>query len=311
LQRDVSSLKVPFTYYPVKALLYLWSLLPMPILHLQSTILAWLMHRVVGYRRAVVMDNLRQSFPDKSEREIQGIAKGFYLNLTDVIMESLKLMSMSAANLRRRVRHTNPEVVGEMVAHGGGGIAIFGHFANWEWLGAGMGLQLPFATVGVYKTQSSKLANALMLHIRCRLGNEMITMEQTYRESLTRLQKPCYIAFLGDQVPNPQPKLYFSFLLGRPAAVQLGIATICLKMNVPLYYFDIRRERRGHYAVTLRKVPHEDLLPFSKESCHALTDRHVEMLEQIIRAQPSDWLWSHRRWKRKPQVDSILSKKLP
>ncbi len=282
----------------------------MPVLHLQASVLAWLLFRVLGYRRKVVLDNLRQSFPEKTESEIQRIAKGFYLNLSDVVMESLKLLSMSAANLKRRVRHVNPEVIGEMVAHGGGGIAIFGHFANWEWLGAGMGLHLPFGTVGVYKTQSSRLADALMLHIRCRLGNEMITMEQTYRESLTRLQKPCYIAFLGDQVPNPQPKLYFTPLLGRPAAVQLGIATICLKMNVPLYYFDIRREKRGHYAVTLRKVPHEDLLPYSKENSYTLTDRHVAMLEEIIRANPTDWLWSHRRWKRKPQEDSILSKKL-
>jgi Kdo2-lipid IVA lauroyltransferase/acyltransferase len=282
----------------------------MAVLHAKASILAWVLHSVVRYRREVVWDNLRQSFPEKSEAEIRAIASAFYLNLSDVIVETLKLLSISSRQLKRRVRHTNPEVLPEMTAHGGGGIAIFAHFANWEWLGAGMGLQIPHPTVGVYKTQSNRVMDSLMLHIRSRHGNAMITMEQTYRESLTRLQKPCYIAFLGDQVPNPQPKLYFSRLLGRPAAVQLGIATICLKLNVPLYYFDIRRERRGWYAVTLRKVPHEDLLPFSKENCHALTDRHVAMLEEIIRAQPADWLWSHRRWKRQPQPDSVLSKKL-
>lgn len=282
----------------------------MPLLHLQASILAWLLHRVVGYRRKVVWENLQHAFPEKSEPEIRSIARDFYRNLADVMLETLKLLSISAPALKRRMRHTNPEVIPEMIAHGGGGIAIFAHYANWEWLGAGMGLQLPFSTVGVYKTQTNRLADRLMLHIRTRLGNEMITMEQTYRESITRLQEPCYIAFLGDQVPNPQPKLYFSALLGRPAAVQLGIATICLKLNVPLYYFDIHRERRGYYAVTLRKVPHEDLMPFSKESCHALTDRHVAMLEGILKARPADWLWSHRRWKRKPQADSILSASL-
>lgn len=288
-------------------MLYLWSLTPLPLLHLQGTALAWILQHVFRYRRKVVMDNLGQAFPEKTEQEIQDIAQGFYRNLGDVIMETLKLLSISPARLKRRVRHTNPEMVPEMVAHGGGGIAIFAHFANWEWLGAGMGVQLPFSTVGVYKTQTSRLANQLMLDIRCRLGNEMITMEQTYRESLVRLRQPCYIAFLGDQVPNPQPKLYFTSLLGRPAAVQLGIATICLKMNVPLYYFDMRRERRGHYAVTLRKVPHEDLLPSSADSIYALTDRHVRILETIIQEDPSSWLWSHRRWKRHPQADSIFS----
>lgn len=294
----------------MRAVLYLWSLLPMPLLHLQASVLAWLLHSVIGYRRAVVTENLRRSFPEKPDSEIKAIAAAFYRNLADVIMETIKLLSISPEHLRRRVRHANPEVIPDMIAHGGGGIAVFAHFANWEWLGAGMGLQLPFSTVGVYKTQSSRLADALMLHIRSRLGNQMITMEQTYRESIARLKKPCYIAFLGDQVPNPQPKLYFTELLGRPAAVQLGIATIALKLDVPLYYFDIRRVRRGYYLVTLRHVPHKDLLPYSKESCHALTDRHVEMLESIIREQPADWLWSHRRWKRQPAGDSQFSSKL-
>lgn len=282
----------------------------MPVLHLQARFLAWLMHRIVRYRRKVVDANLALAFPEKSLEERRRIARDFYRNFGDVIVEIVKLMSISAVDLRRRVRHRNPEVIPEMIAHRGGGIAIFAHYTNWEWLGAGLGLHLPFSTVGVYKTLSSKVFDRLMLHIRTRLGNEMITMEQTYRESLVRLQQPCYIAFLGDQAPNPQPKLYFSRLLGQPAAVQLGIATICLKMNVPLYYFDIQRERRGYYAVTLRKVPHEDLLPFSKEHVQQLTDRHVAVLEEILRAKPADWLWSHRRWKRKPQADSILSPSL-
>ncbi len=278
----------------------------MPILHLHARLLAFVVHRIIGYRRKVVHANLLLAFPEKSAAERQQIAGDFYRNLGDVIVEIVKLLSISPQNLRRRVRHTNPEVIPEMITHGGDGIAIFAHYANWEWLGAGMGLQLPFSTVGVYKVLSNRVFDRLMLHIRSRLGNEMITMEQTYRESISRLQKPCYIAFLGDQAPNPQPKLYFSRLLGQPAAMQLGIATICLKLNVPLYYFDMRRERRGYYAVTLRKVPHEDLLPFSKENVYTLTNRHVAVLEQILRDQPADWLWSHRRWKRKPQADSIL-----
>lgn len=282
----------------------------MPLLHAQASVLAFLGGRVLGYRRKVVEGNLARAFPDMPAAERRRVRDAFYRNLADVVVETVKLLSISPDALRRRMRCVNPERIPEMVAHGGGGIAIFAHYTNWEWLGAGMGLQLPFSTVGVYKTQSSRVVDALMLHIRTRLGNEMITMEQTLRESLRRLQAPCYIAFLGDQAPNPQPKLYFTRLLGQPAAVQLGIATICLKMDVPLYYFDVQRVRRGHYEVTLRKVPHEDLLPFSKESVQALTDRHVALLEEIIRARPEDWLWSHRRWKRKVEADSVLSRTL-
>lgn len=297
-------------YHLLKSTLYLWSLLPMQVLYLQSTCFAFLLERVFKYRRAVIEDNLRQAFPEKQAKEIATLRHGFYVNFCDVIVEIVKLMSISKDALRSRVRHTNPEVLHAMTAHGGGGIAVFAHFCNWEWLGAGMGIQLPFSTIGVYKPLSSKVFDRLMLHIRTRLGNEMVPMKDTFRESLKRLRKPAYIAFLGDQTPMRHAKMYFASFLGRPAAVHLGIATIALKMDVPLYYFDMRRIRRGRYAVELVHIPHQDLLPYSKENVQRLTDRHVAYLEGVIRADPSRWLWSHRRWKHKPQEDDILSEAL-
>lgn len=289
---------------------WVWSLLPMWVLHLQARVLAFVAHRVVKYRRKVVLDNLRQAFPEKGEAELKVLVKDFYQNFCDVIVEIVKLASIRPAALRRRMRHVNPAVLPAMVAHGGGGIAVFAHYANWEWLGAGMGLQLPFSTVGVYKTLSNGAFDRLMLHLRTRLGNEMITMEQTFRESLTRLKKPCYIAFLGDQTPARHSGMYFTTFMGRPAPVHLGIATISLKMDVPLYHFDIRRVRRGYYAVELVHVPHKDLLPYSKENVYRLTDRHVALLEKVIRENPGPWLWSHRRWKHQPRAGDILSETL-
>lgn len=313
---ELDSVILPFVYlraimyHLVKSIIYVWSLLPLPVLHLQSSFFAWLLHRVIGYRKEVVRDNLRQAFPDKSDVWLRETERTFYRNFCDVIIETVKLMSISPKNLKKRMRHINPEVLPEMTAHGGGGVAIFGHFCNWEWLGSGMGVQLPFSTVGVYKPLSSKLFDRLMIHIRCRLGNEMVPMKDTFRESLKRLRKPCYIAFLGDQTPARHAKMYFTSFLGRPAPVHLGIATVALKMNVPMYYFDIRRERRGRYTVELVKIPHEDLLPHSKENVQALTDRHVAYLEDVIRSDAGRWLWSHRRWKHAPRADDILSQKL-
>lgn len=301
-------MKTPWTYYPLKAALYLWSLLPLPVLYLQSRIVAFLLHRVIGYRKAIIQDNLRQAFPEKSPAEIDRIVRDFYHNFCDVFVEILKQLSIGKAALKRRVQFTNPEVLSEMTAHGGGGIAIFAHYANWEWNGSGMGLQLPFSTVGVYQTLSSPVFDRLVRHIRTRHGNDMITMQQTFRESLKRLKSPCYIAFLGDQSPAPHGKMYYTPFLGRLAPVHLGIATICLKMNVPLYYFDIRKVRQGHYRVTLHKVPHEDLNPKDKTSVYRLTNRHVRKLEEVIREAPAYWLWSHRRWKRQPKPGDIVNK---
>lgn len=273
----------------------------MPVLYLQSSMVAILLEYMVGYRKKVITRNLKESFPEKTDAEIVLIRRKFYRHFSDVIFETIKLISISPSALKKRVRHLNPEVIPEMIAHGGGGIAIFGHYANWEWLGSGMGLQLPFDTVGVYKPLRNKVFDRLIRHIRTRLGNDMISMQETYRESLKRLVKPCYIAFLGDQTPARHQGMFFTEFLGRPAPIHLGIANIALKMQCGLWYFDMQRERRGRYTVMLRKVDIAPFLPSSKENVYALTDAHVQMLESIIRQNPEYWLWSHRRWKHQPR----------
>ncbi|MCB9231206.1 MAG: hypothetical protein H6581_06070 [Bacteroidia bacterium] len=299
-----------FLYYPVFWWLTLVSLLPMPVLHAISSFWAFMLEHVIRYRFAVVSKNLSDSFPEKSQSEIAAIRRRFYRGFCDVVFETIKLMTISGRELKRRVVHNNPEVIPEMVAHGGGGIAIFAHYANWEWLGSGLGLQLPFKTTGIYKPLSNQLFDRLVLHIRTRLVNDMVPMNQAYRESLSRLRGQEYIAFLGDQNPTPGGKMYFTSFLGRPAAFTLGIATIAVKLRCPVWYFDIQRVKRGHYSVMLRNIPYEDLLDDPGTAAEKITDRHVAVLEGIIRHDPSAWLWSHRRWKHRPRAGDRLSETL-
>jgi Kdo2-lipid IVA lauroyltransferase/acyltransferase len=294
--------------YPVvKALLFLISLLPLPVLYVKSSVLSWLLQHIFRYRKTVVFDNLRKSFPEKSEDEIRVIARAFYLHFTDVVVETIKLLSMSRANLLRRVKHINPEAFPQMVAHGGGGIGIFSHYANWEWLGAAMGPAAPFSAAGVYMPLKSKLFDRLMLHIRKRMGNDMVRAQDSFREAIKRLKQPYYFAILGDQTPMRSGPLYFSSLLGRPAAMHLGIAAIALKLQCPVYYIDIRRIRRGHYSVEFIRLPVENFYPYNDENVRRFTDYHVRVLENIIRTEPAYWLWSHRRWKRKIEPGDTVS----
>ena len=297
-------------YHPVKIYLTLISLLPMPLLHGLSSFWAFMLEHVIKYRFAVITDNLSRAFPEKTEKEIVLLRRKFYLSFCDVIFETIKLLTISAKNLKKRVTPLNPEIFPEMVAHGGGGIAIFAHYANWEWLGSGMGLHLPFKSTGIYKPLSNKMFDRLTLHIRTRLVNEMVPMPQAYRQSLARLKKPEYIAFLGDQNPTPSESMYFTSFMGRPTPFTLGIATIAIKLKCPVWYFDIHRKKRGYYAVRLRQIDYQDLLSDKSTAAQKLTDRHVAVLEEIIRAEPSAWLWSHKRWKHKPRPTDKLSDQL-
>lgn len=294
----------------LRSWVWLIGLQPLPVLYFYSFFLRFLLYRVIKYRRKVVWDNLKNAFPEKSDTQRTQVMKDFYGHFSELLVEIVKQGSISSKNLVKRMKFLNPEVIPEMTAHGGGGIAIFGHYGNWEWLGSGMGLQLPFSTVGVYKPLKSDLFDQLVYHIRTRHGNEMIPQASTLRESIRRLKSPCYIAFLSDQTPLSNGRRHFTHFLNQATAVHLGISHIALKLKCPIYYFDVRKVKRGYYTVELRKIPIEPYLPFSEENVERLTDAHVEMLEEVIQKEPAYWLWSHRRWKRKVRERDSVSEKL-
>lgn len=296
--------------YPlVKSLLFIYSLTPLPLLYFQSTVMSFFLNHIFRYRRTVVFSNLKESFPEKSDKEIRIIAGKFYSHFCDVVVETIKLMSMSRSNLLSRVKHLNPEAFEEMVSHGGGGIGIFSHYANWEWLGAALVLAAPFPSAGVYLPMTSRVFDRIMLHIRKRMGNDMVRAQDSYREAYKRLKQPYYFAILGDQTPARSGPLYFTPFLGRPAAVHLGIAGIALRLKCPVCYVDIQKIKRGKYTVFFQRLPVEEYFPYTPENIRRFTDHHVRVLEKIIRAKPEFWLWSHRRWKRQVLEGDVVGGK--
>ena len=88
-------------YYVVYGLLYAVSLLPLRILYLFSDFTYFLLYYVFGYRKKVVMGNLMQAFPEKTDEERKKIAKQFYLNFTDNFIEVIKLISASPSFINK------------------------------------------------------------------------------------------------------------------------------------------------------------------------------------------------------------------
>ena len=91
------------------ALLYLFSLIPLRVMYMISDLLSALVYHLIGYRKKVVQDNLAIAFPEKSVLERKIIAKRFYRNFTDTILESIKLIS-SGQDLIDRMFVADPEV---------------------------------------------------------------------------------------------------------------------------------------------------------------------------------------------------------
>ena len=107
--------------------------LPLGVLYVLSDVMAFMAHRVFRYRVATVRDNLRQCFPDKTEKELRTIERRFYRNFTDYVVETVKLLHISDKTVMRRMTFTGVDIMDNYVAQGRDIVVYFSHTGNWEW----------------------------------------------------------------------------------------------------------------------------------------------------------------------------------
>lgn len=281
---------------------YLLSFLPLWILHLKSSAFYVLVYYVLGYRKKVVLQNLRNSFPDKSEEEIKSICKGFYKNFCDVIFETIKSFTISKEQLGKRVHYTQSgqKIVNDHAAKKQTIVIVIGHCANWEWTPLSYQPNFDQVLLGVYHPLSNKAFDGLMLKMRSKFGAHIISMKEFYPFLIRNRNTNYSLGLNADQSPPPE-SAYWTKFLNQDTAVFNGPAKIAKKFNYPLVYGRVIRTKRGYYEIDIRMVC-EDPKLYTEDQ---ISDMHLKHLEENILAKPADWLWSHRRWKHKrPSVSS-------
>lgn len=279
-------------YYVLLILSYAVSLLPLWVLYRISDILYLLIYHVAGYRKKVVLDNLRQAFPDKSPAEIKRLARKYYRNLTDMMVETIKLLTMSKRQLQRRFI-CDLTVLHELYAQGKSCQLHLGHNFNWEWanLFCMQGVNYPFLVV--YMPITSKPADRLFRHFREKAGSVLLPANDIANSMAPWLDKQYLIALVADQNPGIARRCYWFRFLNRMTPFYKGPEMTARRHNIPVVFVDIRKVKRGYYKAELKLMFEEPL----KEPEGRITEAFVQYLETNIREQPEVWVWSHKRWK--------------
>ncbi|MGK6352907.1 lysophospholipid acyltransferase family protein [Parapedobacter sp. DT-150] len=278
-------------------LVYLISLLPFWTLYALSDVLYVILYYVVGYRKDVVFENLRNAFPEKTDDERRGIAKKFYRFLPDLIVESIKMRSISAKAVNKRMVYHQPEELERHFNHGKDVIALTAHYGNWEWGIHKISLSTSNPALIIYKPLTNKTMDEVYNGIRSRFGAIMVPMKQTLRKILEYRNRPHISVFVADQTPNRLESDYFVRFLNQDTLVFTGAEKIAKKTNAPVIYCHIDRIKRGYYRCTFTTLTENP----ADTAEHEITDLYNKFTEDIIRRKPEWWLWSHRRWKRKPK----------
>ena len=286
-------------YFPLYFYFWLHALLPLKILYILSDILFFPMFYIVRYRRKLVYQNMKDSFPEKSEKEIRRMEKAFYHHFCDYIVETIKLLHISDKETRKRVKFHNTEALQEIVDNGGSCLMLLGHYGNWEfvpsvtlWMRKG---SVIFAQI--YRPLNNKWFDRFFLKLRGRYHSECIAKQDTLRSILRYKSsgRPSITGFMADQTPSPANIHHWVNFLNHDTPVFTGVEKIAHKVGFSVFYFDVEKIKRGYYSVTIREISKN---PKETEEFE-ITNKYMEMMETTILRAPEYWLWTHNRWKHK------------
>jgi KDO2-lipid IV(A) lauroyltransferase len=281
-------------YYLFFGITWLLTLLPLGILYILSDFIFLLLYYFPSYRRKVVMENLTNSFPEKTMEELEEVEKKYYRHLSDLFVETLKLMHMSGRVQRKRFTYSNLEIIDKLRKEKRDIVALLGHYNNWE-LPTMLPEYLKYKTIIIYKPLQNKYFDRFMNRQRSKDGIILTPMSNVIREIIRYRQKKINTlsVFISDQTPAKKDIKYRMPFLNQDTPVFTGAEKIAGRYDMAVVFFHIQKVKRGYYNLDVELLfEHAAGLPE-----YTVTTAFNRRLEEVIRENPEYWIWSHRRWK--------------
>jgi KDO2-lipid IV(A) lauroyltransferase len=286
-------------YIFVYPILWLLSILPFPVLYAISDFLYYVVFYIIRYRKKVVLENLALVFPEKTKKERLTIAKRFYSHFCDMAVESIKSLTISEKELKKRFVFTNIEEIQRLENNHKSIMLLAAHYASWEWVFI---LQRYLKNDGyaVYKRLGNKYFDNLVKRVRAKYNTHLITTKETvFKIKKTQhLGIPAVYGFLSDQSPKVKKAVYWRNFMGIKVPVYVSAENLAKELDMAVIFLKVKKVKRGHYqatVITITETPKE--MPNYK-----ITDTYLDLVEAEIREAPEYYFWTHKRWKHKDKV---------
>jgi len=281
-------------FISVYLLIQFFRILPFFVIYAISRGVYFLAYYLIRYRKKIVFMNLKNSFPEKSEKEIRAIARQFYRNFCDVLAETVKGQTISERSLAKRFGVVNPEFMNGLFDQGKSVISVGAHYANSEW-GKILGRKLKHPMIIIYSPFMNKRLDRFNNKTRVKYGMTLVPLAQTLRAFNELKGSPhCFIMGVDQRPFDLKNASWFPFL-NQETPFHKGYESIARKFNIPVVFSEIQRIKRGYYTIRYHMLCADP----SSQSEGAIVGEFVKTLEKIITERPEDWLWSHDRWKYK------------
>jgi KDO2-lipid IV(A) lauroyltransferase len=292
-------------YIIVFPLLWLLSLLPFRVLYIISDFLSFILFYFIGYRKKVVLDNLKLALPNKNAKELLKIRRQFYTHFTDVFMEMIKSITISEKSVHKHFVFEDLEVLHKIGKKGKSIVLMGSHYANWEWM-VSMNNLVEHKAFAVGATIGNKYFDKMMLKSRTKYGGAFVKPSQARRvyEKNAADGVMALNALVSDQSPMLKATKYWTTFLNVKVPVFVGGEQIAKKLDQSVVFYEVTKVKRGHYKCTFRLIAEN-----SREyDDYAITELFLREVEKQVYAAPQYYFWTHNRFKHKDKFDEFLKK---
>ena len=267
------------------------SLLPFCVVYRVSDLVYFLLYKVFKYRLKTVRKNLKLVFPDKTVNELLEIEKGFYKHFSDITIESIKAYGMDENQMKKRYTYENIDVLKKIQKEKKNIILLCGHYSNFEWL-LSIGYNTKGNGYGIYTPMTNKYFDKLFKKIR-KKHKAFLISRYNIKEFMSSLDDNKYylFGFAADQSPRKVVKSYINKFFGHKVPIFTGAERFAKDYNLAVVFADINREKRGYYKTKFIEIIDK------KDTEYSITDQFIILLENQVKRDPSQYFWSHNRFK--------------
>ena len=285
------------------------SKLPLSFHYALCRFLSFHLQHVVRYRRKVVKTNLSHSFPEKSAKEIKSITKAFYRHFGEIIAETVWFGGCTYPDERLRKQQlctmTNSEDLNDAFCASNGLVILESHAGNWEITGGwfeyvpkGAYIYSEKEVSVTYKKLSSDTWDRIMAKWRTApmpaTYKGYVESRNMLRHALENKRRKHIYVFPTDQYPYKYASKHeVESFLGQKTMTMTGAAALAHRLGMGVGMFRMTSISRGHYEQKFELICRDA----SQSTPEEIMSVYYARLEEDIKAQPWNYLWTHKRWK--------------
>ena len=262
------------------------------------------MYLIDKRHRERALGNLRRSFPDLSEKQRERLAHRSMQQMVMLFVEVLFTTRLIRLDTwRRYVELENfDDVLKLLVRRDRGLLLLTGHYGNWEILGYVLAT-LGFETVSIARPLDNRYLSEFLFGVRERTGQKIIAKKGATPEVQVTLEDKGAVGFIADQ--NAGAKGLFVDFFGRKASTYKSIGLVAMEYDAPVVIGYARRVNdRFHFKVGAQDIIYPEDWKSQDDPLRYITQRYTKAIEDIVRVDPGQYWWVHRRWKTRPKGEA-------